>query len=261
MLAELPVAAWSLVHEPVVQRMTEYLERQSYFGVFFLLFLGAFGPSPPEEFILLIAGYLIFKKVARFPFMIGAELGGILISDLILYSFGYFFAKNLDRHRILKKAFPPHRVARIRESFHKNRYRLIFLARYLYGLRPVVFFTAGGSKMRLVPFILCDLGASFINCLAWTGLGLYFGNRIEDAIKFSREWEGILLGVAIALILYFVIERILVKKGIAGEKSFWIRQATGTKIATIVATVVVTILVGRWLFPHGVREGLRFHSR
>src|SRR5512144_3113630 len=180
MLADLHLPVWSLAHEPVVQRMTEYLERQSYFGVFFLLFLGAFGPSPPEEFVLLIAGFLVFRGVARFPFMIGAELGGILISDLILYSFGYFFGKNLDKHRFLKKIFPPHRVARIRESFHKNRYRLIFLARYLYGLRPVVFFTAGGSKMRLVPFVLCDLGASLINCVVWTAIGLYFGDRIED---------------------------------------------------------------------------------
>jgi membrane protein DedA with SNARE-associated domain len=254
--ADIHLPLWSLVHEPVVQRMTEYLERRSYFGVFFLLFLGAFGPSPPEEFILLIAGYLIFKKVARFPFMIGAELGGIVVSDLILYSFGVVFGKNLDRHKLMRKVFPPHRVARIRESFHRHRYRLIFLARYLYGLRPVVFFTAGASKMRLVPFVLCDLGASLINCLAWTGLGLYFGNRIEDAIKFSREWEGILLGVALALILYFVVERILVKKGVVSERSFWIRQATGTKIAAVVAMVVVTLAVGRFLFPHGVREGL-----
>src|SRR5499433_1295295 len=243
----------ALLREPVVQQMTEYLERRSYFGVFFLLFLGAFGPSPPEEFVLLIAGYLIFRKAARFPFMVGAELGGILISDLILYSFGAFFGKNLDSHRFLKKIFPTHRVARIRESFHKHRYRLIFLARYLYGLRPVVFFTAGASRMKIVPFVLCDFAASLVNCLAWTALGLYFGNRIEDAIKFSREWEEILLGVAAALILYFIIERLLVKKKIVSEKSFFVRQATGTKIAAIVAMVVVTLLVGRFLFPHGVR--------
>ena len=29
-----------------------------------------------------------------------------------------------------------------------NKYRLIVLARYLYGLRPVVFFTAGASGMK-----------------------------------------------------------------------------------------------------------------
>ena len=258
MLPPLDLSFLPHVHEPVVQRVTEYLERQSYFGVFFLLFLGAFGPSPPEEFVLLIAGFLVFRGVARFPLMVGAELGGILISDLILYSFGALFGRNLEKHRFLKKVFPPARVAKIRESFHKHRYRLIFLARYLYGLRPVVFFTAGGSKMRLVPFILCDLGASLINCVVWTAIGLYFGNRIEDAIKFSREWEGILLGVALALIVYFVVERILVRKKVVSEESFWIRQATGTKIAAIVATVVVTVIVGRFLFPHGVREGLRF---
>src|SRR6266508_1102823 len=108
-------------YEPVVQRMTEYLERQSYFGVFFLLFLGAFGPSPPEEFVLLIAGYLVFKKVARFPLMVGAELGGILISDLILYSFGRLFGNSLDRHRFMKKIFPPEKVRKIQASFHRDR--------------------------------------------------------------------------------------------------------------------------------------------
>jgi membrane protein DedA with SNARE-associated domain len=244
------------VREPAIQRMTEYLEKQSYFGVFFLLFLGAFGPSPPEEFILLIAGFLVFKNVARFPFMVGAELLGIVISDSILYGFGRLFGTSLDRHRFMRKIFPPRKVKKIQESFHRYRYRYLFLARYLYGLRPVVFFTAGASRMRIGPFVLTDLAASLVNCLAWTGLGLYFGGRIEDAIRFSREWEGILLGVAVALILYFLVERFLVKRQIVSERSFWIRQATGTKIAAVVGTVILTILVGRFLFPHGVREGL-----
>jgi membrane protein DedA with SNARE-associated domain len=246
------------VHEPAIQRMAEYLERQSYFGVFFLLFLGAFGPSPPEEVVLLIAGFLVFKKVARFPLMVGAELLGIVISDSILYGFGRLFGKSLDRHRFMKKIFPPAKVRKIQESFHRHRYRFLFLARYLYGLRPVVFFTAGASRMPIGPFVLTDLAASLVNCLIWTGLGLYFGGRIDDAIRFSREWEGILLGVAVALILYFLAERILVKRGIVSESSFWIRQATGTKIAAIVGTVVLTVLVGRFLFPHGVRERLHF---
>jgi len=257
MLPPLDLSLLPHPHEPVVQKMTEYLERQSYFGVFFLLFLGAFGPSPPEEVVLLIAGFLVFRGVARFPLMIGAELGGIVISDLILYSFGSFFGRTLDRHRFLKRIFPPKQVEKIREKFHRYRYRFIFLARYLYGLRPVVFFTAGASRMKLLPFALCDLGASLGNCLVWTALGLLFGGRIEYAIQFSRQWEGILLGVAVALILYFVVERLLVRKGIASSSSFWIRQATGTKIAAVVATVLLALLVGRFLFPHGVREGFR----
>ena len=197
------------VHEPAIQQMTEYLERQSYFGVFFLLFLGAFGPSPPEEVVLLIAGFLVFKGVARFPIMVGAELLGIVISDSILYGFGRLFGNSLDKHRFMKKIFPPARVRKIQENFHKHRYRFLFLARYLYGLRPVVFFTAGASRMRIGPFVLTDLAASLVNCLAWTALGLFFGGHIDDAIKFSREWEGILLGVALALILYFLAEGFL----------------------------------------------------
>src|SRR5262252_2601458 len=75
---------------PAIDMVTEYLERRSYFGVFFLLFLGAFGPSPPEEIVLLIAGFLVFQGVARFPLMVGAELGGIVVADSILYGFGAF---------------------------------------------------------------------------------------------------------------------------------------------------------------------------
>jgi membrane protein DedA with SNARE-associated domain len=149
-------------------------------------------------------------------------------------------------------------VEKISASFHRNKYRLIILARYLYGLRPVVFFTAGASEMKLGPFILCDLGASLVNCVVWTSLGLLFGGRIEDAIRFSREWEVILLGVAVVLILYFIVERVLVKRGIVSEKSFWIRQATGTKIAAVAGTVLLAVLVGRFLFPNGVHQGFRF---
>jgi membrane protein DedA with SNARE-associated domain len=241
---------------PAFEMVTEYLERRSYFGVFFLLFLGAFGPSPPEEVVLLIGGFLVYQGVARFPWMVCAALTGIVAADSILYGFGMIFGSSLEHHRVLKKIFPPSKVEKIKESFRRYRYRFLFIARYLYGLRPIVFFTAGASRMPFLRFVTTDLAASLLNCLIWIVLGLLFGSRIEDAIRFARESEAILLGVALALILYFVAERILVKRGIVSARSFWIRQATGTKIAAVVATVLLAILVGRFLFPNGVGHGL-----
>jgi membrane protein DedA with SNARE-associated domain len=243
---------------PALEVVTEYLERRSYFGVFFLLFLGAFGPSPPEEVVLLIAGFLVFQGVARFPWMAAAALSGIVVSDSILYGFGMIFGSTLERHRFLKKIFPPSKVEKIKHSFHRYRYRFLFIARYLYGLRPIVFFTAGASRMSFWRFVTTDLVASLINCLLWMALGLLFGSHIEDAIRFARQSEAILLGLALALILYFVVEKILVKKHVVSSRSFWIRQATGTKIAAVVASVLLAILVGRFLFPYGVRHGFRF---
>jgi hypothetical protein len=100
--------------------------------------------------------------------------------------------------------------------------------------------------------------ASLINCLIWIFLGLLFGSRIEEAIRFARQSEAILLGIALALVLYFVVEQILIKRHVVSKRSFWIRQATGTKIAAVVATVLLAVLVGRFLFPNGVAHGLRF---
>ena len=110
--------------------------------------------------------------------------------------------------------------------------------------------------MHFGRFLLTDTAASLVNCVVWTALGLLFGSRIGDGIKFARESEAILLGVALALILYFVVERILVRRKIVSPRSFWIRQATGTKIAAVVASVLLAVLVGRFLFPYGVRHGL-----
>src|SRR3989442_5757083 len=103
----------SFLHEPALQMVTEYLERQSYFGVFFLLFLGAFGPSPPEEVVLLIGGFLVFKKVARFPFMVRAELGGIVIADSILFCFRRLFRGSLESFRCMKRTCPPEKCTKI----------------------------------------------------------------------------------------------------------------------------------------------------
>jgi|SRR5215813_10848975 len=258
MLAALWLSPIEFLREPAIQMVAQYLERQSYFGVFFLLFLGAFGPSPPEEVVLLIAGFLVYQGIARFPFMIAVELGGILVSDSILYGFGAFFGSKLETHRFLKRVFPPEKVEKARQSFNRHSYRFLFLARYLYGVRPVVFFSAGAARMTFGKFVLVDLTASLVNCVAWTALGVLFGGRIEDAIRFSRKWEGILLGVAVALVVYFVIEKLLLWKKLVSKESFWIRQATGTKIAAVVATVLLALAVGRFLFPHGVTHGLRF---
>jgi membrane protein DedA with SNARE-associated domain len=190
--------------------------------------------------------------------MVGAALAGIVVSDSILYGFGVWFGESLERRRFLKRIFPPAKVEKIKASFRRYSYRYLFLARYLYGLRPIVFFTAGACRMPFLRFLVTDLAASLVNCLVWTALGVLFGSRIGDAIRFARESEAILLGLVLALILYFVIEKVLVKRKIVSARSFWIRQATGTKIAAVVASVLLAVLVGRFLFPYGVRHGFRF---
>ena len=212
MVVTLPLPVLERLAEPALEVVTQYLERRSYLGVFVLLFLGAFGPSPPEEIVLLIAGFMVFQGIARFPLMVGVSLAGIVVSDSILYGFGVLFGETLERHRFLKKIFPPKKVEKIKTSFRKYRYRFLFLARYLYGLRPVVFFTAGTARMPFGRFVVTDLVASLVNCVLWTSLGLLFGSRIEDAIRFARRSELILLSLVVALILYFVVETLLVKR-------------------------------------------------
>src|SRR5215470_19993899 len=138
MLAALWLSPIEFLREPAIQIVAQYLERQSYFGVFVLLFLGAFGPSPPEEIVLLIAGFMVFQGIARFPYIVAAALAGIVVSDSILYGFGVLFGGNLEKRKFLRRVFPPAKVEKIKAKFYRYSYRFLFLARYLYGLRPVV---------------------------------------------------------------------------------------------------------------------------
>ena len=236
-----------------IAAVEHYLERDTVTGVFVLLFVGAFGPSPPEETILLLAGYVVYQDLARFwPIVLSALVAAVL-GDTALYGIGRFFGGDLDRRPWLGKVFPPKRIEQVKKKFRGYQFRAIVAGRYVYGLRPVLFFTSGATKMPVWKFLLADSIAAGANAIVWVFLGDRFGSRLGDVLHWAERSETILLVVAGALVAYFVLENVLLHYGKWREGSPFVRWATGWKIAAIAGTVLLLVYLEASLRARGIR--------
>ncbi len=235
-----------------IEAFTNYLEKDAVVGVFVLLFVGAFGPSPPEESILLFTGYLVYRRLTRFwPVTLSALIASVL-GDTCLYGIGRFLGGDLDRRPWLAKVFPPEKIEKVKAKFRRYQFRAIVAGRYVYGLRPILFFTSGATRMPLARFMAADAIAAFINALLWVSLGTYFGDRLEVVLRWAERSETVLLVIAGALIVYFILENILVHYRHWKPTSPFVRWATGWKIAAISGTVLLLVYLEIYLRAHGV---------
>jgi membrane-associated protein len=236
-----------------ITAVEHYLEKETVVGVFVLLFFGAFGPSPPEETILLLAGYVVYQGLARFWPIVLSALAAAVLGDTALYGIGRFVGGDLKKRPWLGKIFPPRKIEQVKERFRRYQFRAIVAGRYVYGLRPVLFFTSGATKMPLWKFLIADSIAAGANAIVWIFLGDRFGGRLGDVLHWAERSETILLIVAGALILYFILENILLhyKKWRAGSP--FVRWATGWKIAAIVGSVLLMVYLEAWFRARGIR--------
>lgn len=217
----------------------------AYGTVFLLLFMGAFGPTLPEEIVLLIAGYLL-KKQGLDPFaMVGIAFAGILISDNIIYGLGYWVGAPILRFRIIHKFFSPRRQRWVRRLFFRYRFRLFFIGRYLYGLRPAILLFAGLTRVRWSTFFLYNGAAALVNSILWTGLGYLLARHIENVMLWVRRGEAYILFTVLLLIIYFVLEWFAVRRGWLDPESFLARMGAPYKIGSLIVLCVLLILVVR----------------
>src|SRR5579864_4732398 len=86
-----------MTEHAVIQWITEY----GYFGIFFLLIFGIVGLPVPDEWLLVISGYLAFKNVFGFVpiLMIGAigSASGLTVSHLLGRSSSDYMVRKYGR--------------------------------------------------------------------------------------------------------------------------------------------------------------------
>lgn len=213
-----------------------------YLFIFLLLFLGAFGPTLPEEIVLILAGYFIQKfQLNSFGIFLISFLG-ITIADNIIYFLGAKVGSPLLNLSFVKKIFSPVKQRWVRRLFFRYKFRLFFLGRYLYGLRPAILLFAGLTKVKWTLFFIYNTLSAFINTIIWISLGFLFSSHIEALIKLIKRGEEYVFLTLIVLILYFFIEYWLIKKEIISKESFIAKLTAPYKILTLILIIIIMII-------------------
>lgn len=170
-----------------------------YFSVATLFVLCGLGLPLPEEIILLAAGYVCatFPEHAELPLMMAWSGGAILTGDLLPYLLGRIFGVRLLRLRWLRYVVTRQRLARFDRWFRRRGDWVVFIARFIPGIRVVAFFTGGTMKMPWQRFLLLDaLGiAMTVPLLSW--LGFHSAGVIEEVIATVKRVERGILWAAL----------------------------------------------------------------
>ncbi|HEX6810003.1 MAG TPA: DedA family protein [Planctomycetota bacterium] len=187
--------------DEIVDAITKY----PYLGVALVFLLCGMGLPLPEEIVLLAAGYVCAtSENAKLLWMMLWCGGAILAGDLIPYVLGRVFGVRLLRLRWLRWLVTRKRLASFDRWFRKRGDLVIFIARFLAGIRVVAFFTAGTMKMPWPRFVLLDgLGIVLIVPLL-TWLGYHSAGFIEIMIATVQKLERGILWLSVTGGVLFV---------------------------------------------------------
>ena len=155
---------------------TEY----GYVAVFAMLLVCGFGVPVPEDVTLVTGGVIAGLGFADVHSMFAVGMAGVLIGDGMVFTLGRFHGERVMRAPGFRRILTPERFEAAQGAFAKYGRWVMFVARFLPGLRTPVFFAAGMS--RRVPYLtwlVMDGVAALISVPIWVYLG-YFGARNWD---------------------------------------------------------------------------------
>lgn len=182
--------------------------QHGYFGIFSLLVLGIIGLPIPDEWLLALSGYFVFRQTFRFvPTFTAAFLGsacGITVS----YVLGRTFGTYLLVHYGSKFHVGHDDVERVHRWFRRiGRWTLTF-GYFVPGVRHLTAYIAGATGLEVPTFALFAYGGALVWSLTFISLGYYLGERSSQILEMvhSAGWMAMLAALFV-LVTYLFLKR------------------------------------------------------
>ncbi|UOP04920.2 DedA family protein [Conchiformibius kuhniae] len=217
-----------------------FFQNFGYAAVFFVLVVCGFGVPIPEDITLVAGGIISGLGYANVHLMFAVGMLGVLVGDGIMFLLGRFYGERILQFRLVRKLMPPKRYAQVQKKFDQYGNYVLFVARFLPGLRSPIFMTAGMSgKVSFWRWLLMDGLAALVSVPLWVYLG-YAGadeNEREWLLMQVHRFQNILfvlLGLAVAGGVWFwwrKRSRLLARKQALLEKRRLRRQQRRDKAA------------------------------
>lgn len=190
-------------------------------GPFLLLVISGIGVPIPEDVSLVLAGILSAQYSINLPFIILMMYLAVFIGDCTMYALGRYYGPTILGSRIGQKLFKPSRVQQVHSAFEKYGSAVVFVGRFMPGLRSPLFLTSGSIKYPFGKFIFWDFAAASFSVPFWVYLGYWVWSKYGEDIELLKEkmnhsqkyflWGALLLTVL--LVVYFKFIKKKQKKG------------------------------------------------
>jgi membrane protein DedA with SNARE-associated domain len=173
-----------------------------YLGIVAMLLLGSVGLPIPEE-VTVVTGAILAHSHLNPWLAFVACLTGAVAGDCLIYYAGRRFGRSVVReHRLWAHYVPPRREARIEGLLARHGMKVLFVARFLAGVRCWVYLVAGILRLSLRRFLVIEaLAAPTVVGVIFT-LSYRFGPAI---VGWIRNAQVLLTVVAVAAAIAAVV--------------------------------------------------------
>jgi membrane protein DedA with SNARE-associated domain len=184
----------------IIEVLSELDGYTAYGAIVGLLLICGLGVPLPEDITLISAGILSALGSVTLPGAIAAGFFGVIVGDAFMFTLGRVYGRRAFRLPLIRTIMTPKRIATAERKVIRNSKFICFTARFLPGLRSPIFLTSGILGVRAVTFFLLDGLAAMISVPLWILAGQWFGENLEDALKFAERAQ-LLLFTVVALII------------------------------------------------------------
>lgn len=171
-----------------------------------ILLLCGLGMPIPEDISLISAGYMAHRGVVNVHTAFVVSFLAVIGGDTLAFYFGRRYGRRFLAWKQARRFFTPRKQLRVRAYFRKFGSKVIFIGRFLPGLRFLIFFSAGTLCVRPMVFLVWDtlaalLSVPFLVYLAWA-----FGEHIDHVIAWVRRSEYGILALAAAAVIVVALK-------------------------------------------------------
>lgn len=177
-----------------------------YLAVFVFVGLGNIGVPVPEESVLWVAGYLVWKGRLQLPLVLLVGIVAAVAGD----NLGYWLGRRYGRPAVERCGhwahLPPPRLETMRRFVSRYGPFGVFIARFVAGLRFLAGPLAGSLGLLPLPFFLANvLGAlCYVPLMVGAGYAVGYGFRryVRGFLRAEKTLETVLLlgGILVGLL-------------------------------------------------------------
>lgn len=187
----------------LLDALLDFYGYEPYLIIFGILLACGFGLPIPEDVTLIVAGALVYYRVASLGWTILVCLAGVLMGDAIMFWLGRTYGRKLTKKWFFHKLLPDERLDAVGKQLNTRGNKLLFAARFMPGLRAPIFFTAGVLHIPFRKFIALDGMAALLSVPAIIAVTHHFGDELEMAVSLVKRAEYGILSLITVVVVYF----------------------------------------------------------
>jgi membrane protein DedA with SNARE-associated domain len=199
--------------------VSAYIQHFTYLGLLVVLILCGMGLPIPEDAALLAGGFLVHRGIIQYPITLVVALVGVVAGDNSLFFLGRRFGTGLVAYLGIGRPRSQRQIEWLKEFMRRHGHRAIFYARFVAGLRALVYLTAGSLGVSPLRFFLYDLAGAVVSVPIVVTLGYLFGNELEAALRYIGGIEKVVWLVAALSLGVYAMRMLMFTRGREGTQT------------------------------------------